>query len=151
MTHAILHDEEEASDALQEAFCRLWPRRDRIKDEQEASALAVTTVRNICIDTLRKQHRAPHYELDAERDAPLSDSAQEEMEKREHFNLVNRIIETHLTRMQQKILQMKDLEGQEINEIAQELHMQPAAVRMNLSRARKTVREHYKRFTHEEE
>lgn len=151
MTRNLLRDEEEASDALQEAFCRLWPRRDQIKDEQEASALTVTTVKNICFDTLRKQQKMPQCELDTERDSPLSDSAQEEMERSEHFDLINRIIEKHLTEMQQKILHLKELKELEVKEIAQELHMQPTAVRMNLSRARKAVREHYKRLTHEEE
>ena len=40
---------------------------------------------------------------------------------------------------------MRDFRGLEIEEIAQELQMQPTAVRMNLSRARKTIREQYKK------
>ncbi len=143
MTKHLLRDEEEASDALQEAFCRLWTRREKIKNEQEASALAVTTVKNICIDVLRKDKNIHHCELDTDRDSPLSDSVQEEMERKERFDMVNRIIENQLSALQQKILRMKDLEGREIDEIAIELQMQPTAVRMNLSRARKTVREQY--------
>lgn len=44
---------------------------------------------------------------------------------------------------------MKEFEGYEIEEIAQELNMQPTAVRMNLSRARKEIRNQYSRLTHE--
>ncbi len=151
MTKRFLNDEEEASDALQEAFCRLWPSKDKIKDEREASALAVTTVKHICIDTLRKQNRIQQCELDTDRDSPLTISAQEEMESKERFELVQRIVEKHLSELQRKILRMKDFEGREIEDIAQEMQMQPTAVRMNLSRARKTIREQYKQWTHEEE
>ena len=38
----ILPDEDDAADALQDAFCRLWPRRDSIDNEAEAEALTTT-------------------------------------------------------------------------------------------------------------
>ncbi len=151
MTKHFLHDEDDASDAIQEAFCRLWPTREKIKDEHEASALAVTTVKHICIDTLRKQKRIQWNELDTDRDSPLTESAQEDMEQQEKFNLIRQIIESRLTPLQREILHMKDFEGREIEEIAREKGMQATAVRMNLSRARKTIREQYIRLTHEKE
>ena len=51
----FLPNEEDASDALQDAFCRLWPRRNQIYSSKEAEALAVTTIRNLCIDQVRKE------------------------------------------------------------------------------------------------
>ena len=55
MAMHILPSEDDAADALQDAFCRLWPRREKIESEAEAEALATTTLRNICIDNIRKQ------------------------------------------------------------------------------------------------
>ena len=49
----ILPDEDDAADALQDAFCRLWPRRDNINSSAEAEALTTTTLRNICIDKIK--------------------------------------------------------------------------------------------------
>ena len=46
MSRHILQNEDDASDAIQEAFCRLWPIRNKIKSEKEAAALTVTTTRN---------------------------------------------------------------------------------------------------------
>ena len=57
MSRHILQNEDDASDAIQEAFCRLWPIRNKIKSEKEAAALTVTTTRNICIDQIRKKAR----------------------------------------------------------------------------------------------
>ena len=48
---------------------------------------------------------------------------------------------------QQTIIKMKDIEGYEVDEIAKITASQPEAVRVNLSRARKKVREEYIRFT----
>ena len=55
MAMHILPSEDDAADALQDAFCRLWPRRDSIKSQAEAEALTTTTLRNICIDRIRKR------------------------------------------------------------------------------------------------
>ena len=47
--------EEDAEDALQEAFCRLWCRHPDICSEAEAEAFAKTTVRSIGIDEWRRK------------------------------------------------------------------------------------------------
>lgn len=147
----FLPDEEDASDALQDAFCRLWPRRHQIHSLQEAEALAVTTLRNLCIDQVRKE-KVPLMELDAERDARPVESIEERMEKEELFQEVNELINEKLSPIQQLILRKKEYEGQSFEEIAEELKMQQTAVRMQLSRARKIIRECYrKRHSHEKE
>lgn len=51
----FLPSREDADDALQEAFFRLWKHADRIDSREEAEALTVVTVKNLCIDTLRKR------------------------------------------------------------------------------------------------
>ena len=48
----FLPSQEDADDALQEAFFRLWKQADRISSREEAEALTVVTVKNLCIDIL---------------------------------------------------------------------------------------------------
>ena len=145
----FLPNEEDASDALQDAFCRLWPKRNQIHSSQEAEALAVTTIRNLCIDQIRKE-KMDVVELDAERDSKPSETIEEKLAKEELFLEVEEIINRQLSPMQRQILQEKEYESKSIEEIADELQMQPTAVRMQLSRARKTIRECYqKRHSHE--
>ena len=55
------------------------------------------------------------------------------------------MIERKLSPVQRLILQKKEYEEQSIEKIANELNMQQAAVRMQLSRARKTIRECYRK------
>lgn len=146
----ILPNEEDANDALQDAFCKLWTRRDQIHSSQEAEALAVTTIRNLCIDQVRKE-KMQVVELDAERDSKPTETIEEWIEKEELFLEVEEMINRQLSPVQQLILRKKEYEEESIEEIAKELDMQQAAVRMQLSRARKTIRECYrKRHNHEE-
>ena len=145
----FLPNEEDASDALQDAFCRLWPKRNQIHSSQEAEALAVTTIRNLCIDQIRKE-KMDVVELDAERDSKPSETIEERLAKEELFLEVEEIINRQLSPMQRQILREKEYEGKSIEEIADGLQMQPTAVRMQLSRSRKIIRECYqKRHSHE--
>ena len=54
------------------------------------------------------------------------------------------IVSQQLSEQQQAILRLRDYEGRDYEEIAELLQMTPSAVRVNLSRARKTVREVYR-------
>ena len=146
----FLPNEEDASDALQDAFCRLWPKRNQIHSPKEAEALAVTTIRNLCIDQIRKD-KIDVVELDAERDSKPSETIEERIAKEELYQEVEEIINRQLSQVQQLILREKEYEGKSIEEIANGLDMQQATVRMQLSRARKIIRECYqKRHNHEE-
>ncbi len=139
----FLPNKEDADDALQEAFFRLWQHADKIGSRKEAEALTVVTVKNLCIDTLRKRNNIPTVELDENRDESVCDQADESIEREERFRTLERIIELRLTPLQQQILRMKEYEGKKYNEIADILGMQEPAVRMQLSRARKEIRDCY--------
>lgn len=77
MSRHILQNEDDASDAIQEAFCRLWPIRNKIKSEKEAAALTVTTTRNICIDQIRKKARFPELDIETNNECDEDNSEKE--------------------------------------------------------------------------
>ena len=143
----ILPDEDDAADALQDAFCRLWPRRDSIDSEAEAEALTTTTLRNICIDNVRK-HRINTVPIDEEHDRCEESNGNEQEER---YIEVKKIIENGLTPQQKEIIELKEIEGYTIEEIARKLSSTESAVRMNLSRARKRIRECYRKEAGHEE
>lgn len=147
MAMHILPDEDDAADALQDAFCRLWPRRDSIDSEAEAEALTTTTLRNICIDNVRK-HRINTVPIDEEHDRCEESNGNEQEER---YIEVKKIIENGLTPQQKEIIELKEIEGYTIEEIARKLSSTESAVRMNLSRARKRIRECYRKEAGHEE
>ena len=90
-------------------------------------------------------------ELDAERDSTPTETIEERIERQEFFQEVEELIDKQLSPIQRLILRKKEYEEESIEEIAKELDMQQAAVRMQLSRARKIIRECYRNIHNHEE
>lgn len=129
----ILPDSAASDDILQDCFVRLWQHRYPLKSEQEAEALLARTVRNASLNEQRRKRTIP-IETDLIDDSPdysIKEKAFEELQKR---------IEQQLTDTQRYILEEKEYGGRTLEDIAKELKMEPAAVRMQLSRARKKLR-----------
>ena len=136
----MLSDAEAAEDALQDAFVRLWGRY-QVRSEKEAEALLTRTVRNVSIDQLRKRKTVPL----------AMDLPEERTENREAlFRRVEEMVDTELTDLQKLIIRKHEYKSVTLEKIAEELGMQPPAVRMQLSRARKNIREQYRKRYHEE-
>lgn len=151
MAMRFFSTEEDAADALQDAFCRLWQRKDEIDSDQEADRLTATTIRNLGIDEWRRRQSQPSVELDSERtDSELDRAVDEALEAKEKFEAVEKIIERHLSPIQQRILHLKEYDGESYEAIAERLGMEPTAVRMQLSRARKTIRMCYQKISDDE-
>ena len=135
----ILGNAEEAEDALQEAFYRLWAKGYEICSRSEAEALLSTAVRNTSLDAVRR--RRDKVPLDAADRLP----AEDRRDRAEQLANVRKLIDSELTDTQRYIMEKVEYGGITQEQIAEELGMQPAAVRMQLSRARKTIRELYKK------
>lgn len=135
--------EDDADDALQDAFCRLWTHRDEITTINEAEALAKTTVRNLAIDSYRRRNALPTDDIETVAIADDSPPADERVVVEERFRMVESIIARHLTPQQQAIVRLREFEQQSFSEIAARLSMEEPAVRVQLSRARKKIRECY--------
>jgi len=128
---------EEADDALQEAFYKLWAHHYDIRTVSEAEALLSTAVRNSSLDAVRR--RRDKVPIDAADRLP----AEDRRDRAEQLAAVQRLIDRELSDTQRYIMEQVEYGGLTQEQIARKLGMQPAAVRMQLSRARKTIRELY--------
>lgn len=129
----LLSDAGTAEDILQDSFVRLWRRQYPLKSEKEAEALLNKTVRNASLNERRRERTVP-LEIDYPDDRP------DTTEKEKAYAEMERKIQSELTATQQYILKEKEYGGRSLEDIAKELKMEPTAVRMQLSRARKTLR-----------
>ena len=143
---SILGNDDDAQDALQEAFYKLWKRHSDIKSRHEAEKLSVTAVKNASIDMLR--HRMSHPADRIEDNTAIADE-QSETEREELFKRVSTIIEMQLSERQRDIIMMRDMQEMSFQEIARRLDMSEENVRMTLSRARKIVRNIYQSINHD--
>ena len=141
----MLENENDAEDMVQEVFLKLWRLRDTLHQYDSIPAFAVTTIKNLCIDRLRVRDR----EVALEPDNYLritEDNPYLQLERTNTEQLLKEIIDS-LPPLQKAIIKMKDMEEYEVEEIAGIIGTQPEAVRVNLSRARKKVREMYVRLS----
>lgn len=137
----LTDDGADAEDIVQEAFLKLWYIRDRLDGYQSVEALSVQVVKNLCLDKLRakRMDRMPENS-----ESILADTVTPEqlLEQHDAVAIIGRLIQ-QLPTLQQCIIRMKDVEGYELSEIAQITGTQIESVRVNLSRARKKVREQF--------
>lgn len=140
MASRLLADESAADDALQEAFYKLWERRQAIVSLSQAEGMSVVAVRNTCIDALRRDSRTRQSTLD---DVSLDIIDDTGDDRTELYESVKAIIENCLSPREKAVITMRDTMGMDFAEIADELGISESNTRMILSRARKTVREIY--------
>jgi RNA polymerase sigma-70 factor (ECF subfamily) len=133
-----LQQKEDAEDTVQEALLRLWQNRNMLDRVNNPAAYAMQTTVNICIDRLRMKHETVETDennLGADLETPYSGFEQDDA-----IALVEKII-ARLPPLQQTVIKMKDVEGYDLQEIAEITGTQVSAVTVNLSRARKKVKE----------
>ena len=127
---SILGRRDEAEDMMQDVAERILRRQTR--DIGNIDAFLTQSVRNACIDRIRRRRDTTHKIPDApdERNPDRWDERQ----------LVHRAM-TRLPEKQRTTLHLKDIEGYSTKEVAEILETDEANVRTILSRSRKALRE----------
>jgi RNA polymerase sigma-70 factor (ECF subfamily) len=93
---------------------------------------------NLAIDRQRARQRAQSF-IGTERTTPIADGDSETTTN--DIAKLTRKLMAELPDKQRIAIHMRDVEGYEIEEIANLLECDEASVRVNLSRARKSIRE----------
>lgn len=135
----LLDDSEEAEDVIQEVFLKLWYMRNELGHYHNIMALSVQITKHLCLNRIkvceRKQEALSDTFFVSDLPTPYM-----QLEQKDSVEQVMRIID-RLPGLQQTILRMKHVDGLEVEDIAQLTGSTPEAIRMNLSRARKRVKE----------
>ncbi|MDR1939012.1 MAG: RNA polymerase sigma factor [Tannerellaceae bacterium] len=142
VAYALTEDSRDAEDILQDAYCKLWSRREELSHIRNPEAFCVTLVKNLCLDFL---HSARHERSEAlEENLPLAGSASPETELIGHDEVrrVQRLID-RLPLNQRQVLRLHGIEGCSPEEIEQITGLSAVNIRVLLSRARKFIREQY--------
>ncbi len=135
----LLVSNEEAEDATQEILMKLWRNKAKIGEYKNVEAFSMTMTKNFCLDRL-KSKQAQNLKIVHSNYQDKNESLQKEVENKDSVDWVSRIIE-ELPEQQKIILQLRDIEEYDFDEIAKVVDMNPTAIRVALSRARKTIRE----------
>jgi RNA polymerase sigma-70 factor (ECF subfamily) len=145
----ILRNQEEAEDAVQEVFIKLWNLGRKLDEYNIIGALATTMIKNFCIDQLRKRKHFVREENDRQ-DYQNTDNASpyELMESRESEAILHHIID-QLPDIYKDVIRLREIEGLSYEEIADKTEQNINTLRVTLSRARKMIREEFNKYQYE--
>ncbi len=135
----LLVSNEEAEDATQEVLLKLWSKKEKISEYKNVEAFTMTMTKNFCLDRL-KSKQASNLKLVHSNYKDENVSLQKQLETEDSLQWMSKIMDT-LPEQQKLVLQLRDIEQYDYDEIGEMLNMNPATIRVALSRARKAVRE----------
>jgi RNA polymerase sigma factor (sigma-70 family) len=136
----LLVSTEEAEDATQEILVKLWSKNENLETYNSVEAVAMTMTKNYCLDQL-KSKRAGNLKIVHTNFTDREPRLDKQVEDSDSLKWVEKII-NQLPEQQRLIIQLRDIEQCEFSEIAKITEMNETAVRVALSRARKTIREY---------
>ena len=131
----LLNDNAEAEDAVQHTMMKMWQKKDELKKLENARAFVIKALQNDCLNRLKKVKTIERHHGQFGKMQSLSTEVSQ-------GNMVE-IIKVEISKLPEKqrvIIQLCDVEGFEIKEIAEIVEIEEGAVRTNLSRARQKVK-----------
>ena len=139
LANRLLNNIPEAEDVVQEVFIRLWNRKEKLAEYRNLEAFSITITKNLCLDRL-KSKRNKTDELTDQNKKTENLTPGMAMELNDTYKKVNHLI-NQLPEQQRMIVQLRDIEGHDFTEIAEMLNITENTIRVNLSRARKKIRD----------
>lgn len=144
--YRIMRDRNDAEDAVQEVFIRLWQMGDRLDEYASIEALAATMTRNYCIDMLRKKGPGGQADSSELPEQPMEGpSPHELMEREERASVLQRILML-LPGNYREIIRLREIDGFSYCEISEQTGQDINALRVTVSRARKMIRDQYNNY-----
>jgi RNA polymerase sigma-70 factor (ECF subfamily) len=151
----MLGNREDARDAAQEVFLRVYKYLDRYKPEQDFNGWLYRITINVCRDIMRKRGtrfggtqfgpRPGEDERVAPQAAASDVNAEENAIRAQQRALLLSALQT-LPEKERAALVLRDLEGLTTEEVARVLHSRPVTVRSQISSARAKLKIHCERL-----
>ena len=138
----------EAEDVVQETMIKVWNRRQQWDQIESMEAFCLTICRNMALDRLK------HYNsmldgspieteiTDNHPDLSCSANPEEQTLQRDRVELVKRLIQ-QLPEKQRTCMQLRDIEGKTYKEIATVMQITEDQVKVNIFRARQTIKQKF--------
>jgi RNA polymerase sigma factor (sigma-70 family) len=143
MAYLWVKDRDVAQDVLQAVFEKAWLKKDELQKMDNPTGWMVRTVKNESLQYFRATKR---FEPLGEMEIETEDH--ELVNKDREVGMVFRFLES-LPEKQKEIFQLREVEGLTYEEIAEYLEISIEQVKVNLHRARKSLRDYLIGVKHE--
>ncbi|MDR0750144.1 MAG: RNA polymerase sigma factor [Tannerellaceae bacterium] len=146
IAYALTGNSQDAEDILQDAYCKLWYKREELTHINNTEAFCTTLVKNLCFDLLRLQRK--NIQEEGLENLPLSTGISPETEaiEQDESKQIQRLIDK-LPEKQRQVIRLSAINDCSPEEIEEITGLSAGNIRVLLSRARKTVKEQYLKIT----
>ena len=138
----LVKSEPEAQDIVQEVLIKVWDKRDQMDQVENLEAWCMRVTRNLSLDKLKSKYsnKTSGLEQDLEVTQGEKVTPYRSTEMNDTMRNISKLISS-LPEKQKQIIQLRDVEGFSYKEISDIMEIDMNQVKVNLFRARKTVRE----------
>ena len=146
VAYRLLEDACDAEDVVQEAYIKLWNKRDELTQVENSEAYCVILLRNLCLDFLRAKKK---HVFQSTEDTVISDNLvlSDEIETVDEIKHIETIIYL-LPEQQRKIIKLRHFDDYSNEEIEEIMGITSVNVRVLMSRARKKVKELFNSYNY---
>ena len=145
----ILRSQEEAEDAVQEVFIKLWKQGNKIDEYNNIDAVAVTMLKNFCIDQIRKKKHFIREDHEKQNIQNIDNASPYQLlENNETKEILYHIID-QLPELYKNAIRLREMDGLSYEEIAEKTQQNVNTLRVTISRARKLIRDEFNKYQYE--
>ena len=136
----------EAEDVVQDTLIKVWDKRDSWQEIDSVEAFSLTICRNLALDRLKKKGN-DNLSIEEESAEPVSAASNplEQTLQNDRIEQVRRLI-NELPEKQRSCIQLRDFEGKSYKEVAEVLGITEEQVKVNIFRARQTIKQRFEKL-----
>ena len=137
----------EAEDVVQDTLIKVWNKRDQWNEIDSIEAFSLVICRNLALD---KNKRKGHDNLSIEEETNIEPVASasnplEQTLQNDRIEQVRRLI-NELPEKQRSCIQLRDFEGKSYKEVAEVLGITEEQVKVNIFRARQSIKQRFEKL-----
>ncbi len=137
---------EEAEDIVQDTLIKVWDKRESWNEIESIEAFSITICRNLALDRIKKHDNLNDSLEERQTESPDTSSTPfEDTLQQDRIELVRNLVNA-LPEKQRSCMQLRDFEGKPYKEIANILGISEEQVKVNIFRARQTVKERFQKY-----
>lgn len=142
VAYHLLESRQDAEDAVQELYLKLWASRSKLGDVRNPMAYGLALLKNICIDRVRRREVRSHEPLDA----VMKSTGISPDEGLAAKDMLERIMEEidKLPDRQAEVMRLMALEDLGYEDISKRTGLSQVYVRVLVSAARKTIKQKFR-------
>lgn len=138
----ITKGRETAEDVVQETLIKVWNKRDDWQNIDSMEAFCLTICRNIAVDHIRKKgaDSLPYDESEEAMGEDYDPDPYEKTSQNDRIAWIRRLVD-ELPEKQRSCIQLRDFEEKSYKDIAAIMNISEESVKVNIFRARQTIKQ----------